>query len=175
MCSSDLTAILTGGERAAFEMLASADSDLAAGRDQKAEGLYQSVLAMSPGNPRALDGLDAVAKVKRHRAEVQRAVDAEAKGQVEFALDLLNKVLLENPDHREARETRCEIRDRRFKQVIAAPQLRSRYTLPISLEFRDAGLRQVFDALSKGSGLNFIFDKDVRPDLRVSKIGRAHV
>jgi len=149
-------------------MLASADSDLAAGRDQKAEGLYQRVLAMSPGNPRALDGLDAVAKVKRHRAEVQRAVDAEAKGQVEFALDLLNKVLLENPDHREARETRREIRDRRFKQVIAAPQLRSRYTLPISLEFRDAGLRQVFDALSKGSGLNFIFDKDVRPDLRVS-------
>ena len=52
--------------------------------------------------------------------------------------------------------------------MIAAPQLRSRYTLPISLEFRDAGLRQVFDALSKGSGLNFIFDKDVRPDLRVS-------
>jgi len=99
---------------------------------------------------------------------VQRAVAAETKGQVELALDLLNKVLIENPEQREAREARREIQARRFRQVISTPQIKSRYTVPISLEFRDVGLRQVFDALSKGSGLNFIFDKDVRPDIRVS-------
>ena len=155
-------------DRVLFDLLGSADSDTAGARDVAAEETYRRVLALDPVNPRALAGLDAVLRVRRHRAEVQRAVAAEAKGQVELGLDLLNKVLVENPEHREAREARREIQSRRFKQVISSPQLRSRFTLPISLEFRDAGLRQVFDALAKGSGLNFIFDKEVRPDIRVS-------
>jgi len=155
-------------DRALFDLLSSADSDNTSGRDVAAEETYRRVLALDPVNPRALAGLDAALRVRRHRAEVQRAVDAEAKGQVELGLDLINKVLTENPEHREAREVRRDIQARRFKQVISTPQLRSRFTLPISLEFRDAGLRQVFDALAKGSGLNFIFDKDVRPDIRVS-------
>ena len=155
-------------DRVLFDLLSSADSDNAGGRDVAAEETYRRVLALDPVNPRALAGLDATLRVRRHRAEVQRAVAAEAKGQVELGLDLINKVLAENPEHREAREVRREIQARRFKQVISSPQLRSRFTLPISLEFRDAGLRQVFDALAKGSGLNFIFDKEVRPDIRVS-------
>ena len=155
-------------DRVLFDLLGSADSDTAGARDVAAEETYRRVLALDPVNPRALAGLDAVLRVRRHRAEVQRAVAAEAKGQVELGLDLLNKVLVENPEHREARDARREIQSRRFKQVISSPQLRSRFTLPISLEFRDAGLRQVFDALAKGSGLNFIFDKEVRPDIRVS-------
>jgi len=155
-------------ERSIFDLLSAADTDLAAGHDQEADATYRRVLALDPSNPRAQAGLDGVLRVRRQKADVQRAVAADAKGNVEFALDLLNKVLVENPEYREARDIRRDIQARRFKQVIAAPQLRSRYTLPISLEFRDAGLRQVFDALSKGSGINFIFDKEVRPDIRVS-------
>ena len=162
------TALSAQRDRVLFDLLGSADRDTAGARDVAAEESYRRVLALDPVNPRALAGLDAVLRVRRHRAEVQRAVAAEAKGQVELGLDLLNKVLVENPEHREAREARREIQSRRFKQVISSPQLRSRFTLPISLEFRDAGLRQVFDALAKGSGLNFIFDKEVRPDIRVS-------
>ncbi len=162
------TGLTAQRDRALFELLSAADADMAAGRDAAAEETFRRVLAMDAVNPRAMAGLDGVLKLRRQRAEVQRAVAAEAKGQVELALDLLNKVIVENPDNREARETRRDIQARRFKQVIASPQLRSRYTLPISLEFRDAGLRQVFDSLAKGSGINFIFDKEVRPDIRVS-------
>jgi general secretion pathway protein D len=40
---------------------------------------------------------------------------------------------------------------------------------PASLEFRDAPLRQIFDALSRSSGLNFVFDKELnKPDLKAS-------
>jgi general secretion pathway protein D len=165
---SHRTALAQNRERAIFEMLSAADQDLAGGRDAEAEGGYQRALALSPNNPRALAGLEAVIRLKRNRADVQRAINADAKGQVETALDLLQRVLAENPDLREAREARREIQTRRFRQLIASPQIRSRYTKPISLEFREAALRQVFDALSKGSGLNFIFDKDVRPDIRIS-------
>ena len=162
------TSLIAKRERALFELLTAADNDVALGRDGQAEEAYQRVLALDSGNLRARAGLDSVARLRRQRADVQFAVAAEAKGQVELALDLLNKVLAENPEYREARDTRREIQTRRFKQIIATPQLRARYTMPISLEFRDVGLRQVFDALSKNSGLNFIFDKEVRPDIRVS-------
>ena len=162
------TGLIEQREKAIFQLLTAADGDLAAGREDVADEAYQRVLALSARNPRALAGAEAVARSRRNRAEVQRAIAAEAKGQVEIALDLLNKVLIENPDQREAREARREIQSRRFRQVISTPQIKSRYTVPIRLEFRDVGLRQVFDALSKGSGLNFIFDKEVRPDIRVS-------
>jgi general secretion pathway protein D len=162
------TGLVAQRERALFDLLTAADADLAAGRDVEAEATFRRVLALDAVNPRAQAGLNLVLRVRRQRAEVQRAVAAEAKGQVELSLDLLNKVLVENPENREARDVRRDIQARRFKQVLAAPTLRSRYTLPINLEFRDAGLRQVFDALSKGSGINFIFDKEVRPDIRVS-------
>lgn len=155
-------------ERALFELLTSADKDIADGRDVAAEETFRRVLAMDPGNPRALAGLESTTRLRKHRDDVKRAITAEAKGQVELALDLLGKVLAENPEHREARDTRRSIQARRFKQIIAAPQLKSRFTQPITLEFREAGLRQVFDALSKGSNLNFIFDKEVRPDVKVS-------
>ena len=165
---SHRTAFIEQRERGIFELLSAADADLAAGRDTIAEQSYRRALSLSPRNARALAGIESVARARRHQGEVQRAVAAEAKGQVELALDLLHKVLAENPEQREAREARREIQSRRFRQILSAPQLKSRYTVPISLEFRDAGLRQVFDALSKGSGLNFIFDKEVRPDIRVS-------
>lgn len=41
-------------------------------------------------------------------------------------------------------------------------------TRPISIDFREAPLRQVLDAVSRFSGLNFVIDKDVRPDVRVT-------
>ena len=39
---------------------------------------------------------------------------------------------------------------------------------PISLQFRDANLRMVFEAMSRSVGLNVILDRDVRNDLRTT-------
>jgi general secretion pathway protein D len=39
---------------------------------------------------------------------------------------------------------------------------------PVTLEFREAPLRQVFEALARTSGVNFVFDKDVRGDAKVT-------
>ncbi len=162
------TGLAERGERAIFDLLKVADGDLAAGYSTLAETAYLRVLAMQPGNPRAAAGLEAVSTARRHVEDVKRALTAEKAGQVEQAIDVLNKVLLENPQQREARDARRDIQARRFKELLSTPQLKSRYTRPISLQFRDAGLRQVFDALAAGSGINIIFDKEVRPDIRVS-------
>jgi general secretion pathway protein D len=46
-------------------------------------------------------------------------------------------------------------------------------TRPISLDFRDANLRTVLDVVSRNSGINFILDKDIRPDIRVTMYMRS--
>ncbi len=38
----------------------------------------------------------------------------------------------------------------------------------MTLQFRDANLRMVFESLSKTSGINILLDKDVRADLKTS-------
>ncbi|MEC5386919.1 secretin N-terminal domain-containing protein [Uliginosibacterium sp. H3] len=38
----------------------------------------------------------------------------------------------------------------------------------VTLQFRDAPVRSLFDAIGKTSGLNIVIDKDVQPDLRTS-------
>ena len=46
--------------------------------------------------------------------------------------------------------------------------LAAAYQKPVALEFREAPLRQVFEALARSSGVNFVFDKDVRGDAKVT-------
>jgi general secretion pathway protein D len=38
----------------------------------------------------------------------------------------------------------------------------------VSLEFRDANVRAVLDVLSQSTGVNFVFDHDIKPDLKTS-------
>ncbi|RVU45117.1 secretin N-terminal domain-containing protein [Rubrivivax rivuli] len=49
-----------------------------------------------------------------------------------------------------------------------ASQLGPAFQKTVNLEFRDATLRQVFEALARSSGVNFVFDKDVRSDTRIT-------
>ncbi|MCH8854948.1 MAG: general secretion pathway protein GspD, partial [Proteobacteria bacterium] len=46
--------------------------------------------------------------------------------------------------------------------------LAAAYQKPVSLEFRDAPLRTVFEAMGRGAGVNFVFDKEVRGDAKVT-------
>jgi len=54
--------------------------------------------------------------------------------------------------------------------AASAPEaaLAAAFRTPISLEFRDAPLKQIFEVIARHSGLNFLFDKDVKTDQRSS-------
>ena len=43
---------------------------------------------------------------------------------------------------------------------------------PVTLEFRDSPLRNVFDMISRQSSINFVFDKDVRLDTKATLFAR---
>jgi general secretion pathway protein D len=52
--------------------------------------------------------------------------------------------------------------------TLASPGMGPSFQKPVTLEFREAPLRQVFEGLARSSGVNFVFDKDVRTDVRVT-------
>jgi len=81
-------------------------------------------------------------------------------------------VLAENPQQRDARRLRRAIDEKLARPALASPELRPASDQPISLELRDVTIRNVFELLQRASGIGFVFDRDVRADLRTSIVVR---
>jgi general secretion pathway protein D len=77
-------------------------------------------------------------------------------------------VLAENPAQREARALMRRIEEKDVKAAMEGPKLTKALRRPVTLEFREASLKAVFELLSKSTGLNFVFDRDVKPDLKTT-------
>lgn len=137
------------------------------GDAQTAEERFNKVLMLEPKNARARAGLEALVRDRRHEERVGRAKAALKAGDVELATNLLRPVLMENPDFPGAVSLKRELADLQERQASGEPVLRTSGKA-LNFEFRDANVRQVFEALSRSTGINFILDKDVRPDLRTS-------
>lgn len=164
--------LLRARERSADRMLRAAEQLRVAGRLGEARELYSRAATIHPGDPRARAGLVAVDTERRLAAVVAQARGAYKNGDVEGAAERLRLVLMESPNHRDAQALQREIEESRVKAGLAGPVLRSRLAKPVSVQFRDANLRQVFDGLSRSTGINFIFDREVRSDLRTSIFAR---
>ena len=144
-----------------------ADQKLQAGEHDAARALYQRALEIDSGNERASSGIQAIDTATRHvklLAEAQAAWGKQDRAVAEFKL---RGILDENPRHSGAQALLRAVRDATMPLPIEAA-LSSAYHKQITLEFKDASLKQIFELLSRTSGLNFLFDKDVRTDARTS-------
>jgi general secretion pathway protein D len=156
-------------DRLAANMIAAGDRALAAGANREAATIYRRVLNFDPNNPRALTGLRAIEQEQVAVDSLKLAEDAFKRGEIEAAEKALAAATAVNPRHPRAVALKAQIDDLRARDVGAQyPQVKSKLARPVSLEFRDANLKMVFDVLARTSGLNFIFDKDVRPDIKVT-------
>ena len=143
-----------------------------AGKPDEARKLYERALVVNPSEPRARAGIAALETEQRLGAIVAQAQAALKSGDVDGAAERLRVVLMENPGQRDAQALQRLIEEQRVKAGFVAPVLRSRLTKPVSVQFRDANLRQVFDGLSRSTGINFIFDREVRADLKTTIFAR---
>ncbi|MEQ6292121.1 secretin N-terminal domain-containing protein [Vogesella sp. GCM10023246] len=160
--------LFTQRERAINQWLAAANSAQVSGQLDDAEQLFQRVLRLDAQNQRAQDGLEALSLSRRH---VQLLADAQQqmeKGDRAAALATVQRVLSENPRQRDARVLQRKLYDQQAAPSLLSPQLQAAMSRPITLEFRDAALKAVFEVISRTAGINFVFDKDVRPDLRAT-------
>ncbi len=157
--------LLTKKEEVINRLLVSSDQARAADRLDEAGKLYRRVLVIDPENSRAKEGLAELVKDRRHKLLLDEARALFDKLDIEGAWAKLHQVAIENPDNSRMLALRREVEEKRASDAFATPTLKSLYTKPISLEFRDANLKMVFEVLSRTSGINFIFDKAVRSDL----------
>ena len=150
------------------QLLSQGDKQRLLGKPEDAEPFYKRVLALDAGNTRAQAGMTAVTMDLRHRATVAEAKQQLDAGNTDVAQGLLRAVLMENPGQREARALMRSFDDQRAKTATTGAVLKSSLRKPVALEFRDALLKNVFEVLSRSSGINFVFDRDVRPDLKTT-------
>jgi general secretion pathway protein D len=158
-------------DRLFVQWLAQAEALQIGGSLGPAEALYRQVLRYDAAQPRAAIGLARLEAEKRHRELVQQAEGLARAQKDGEAQALLATVLAENPRQREARRLARQLDERGAKSAIAPPRLKSP-ARPLTLELRDVDLRTVFEVLSRSTGLTFLFDKDVRTDVRTTVVVR---
>ncbi len=161
-------ALYRNREAAINEKLVRADTLAGKRNFDEAETVYNDVLTMHAGSPRATAGLNAIATGRRQDNWVVDARKQIKDGNPEEAKATLKRVLVENPNHARARDLMKGLEGNARQPGMVQPSMAAAYRKPVSLEFRDAPLSQVFHALSTQTQLNFIFDRDVRPDLKTT-------
>lgn len=162
------TAYLRARDTAAARLVRQAEEALASGQPELALADYRRVLAFDPANERARAGLRQVEADRRHAAMLEAARLAFERKDVDVARQKLAAILTERPGHEPARQLMLAVDEAAGAAPAGEAALAAAFRKPISLEFRDASLRQVFEIISRHAGLNFIFDKDVRADARSS-------
>lgn len=147
--------------------LAVADRARAAARWDEAQEAIRRVLQIEPGHARAQALGRELERERRHAERIAEAEAALRGGRTEQARALLEPVLAESPRQQAALALLQRIAPPAAAEVLP-PALAEAFRRPVTLEFRDAPLRSVFESLARGHGLNVVFDRDVRTDTRVT-------
>ena len=167
------TDLTNGRERALNRLLTEAAEERASGGLDRALQLYRRVLGIDSGNERARNGLAEIDRDRAHADSLAQARKALAEGDTEGASLRVLTVLREDPGNRVAGELKRQIEEGHARELASMPTLHSMYDgPPLTMKFRDADLRQVFDVLSRESGVTVVFDRDVKPDLRATIVAR---
>jgi general secretion pathway protein D len=148
---------------AVVKLLGEADKARGAGNPDEAEQTYRRVLVIEPGNERAQRGLDLVAGDRRHATMTAKALEQLKAGDLDHAGNTVRAILAEDPGFSPATAVQSKI-DTARGPISVTPRLKTRENRPVTLQFRDANTKMVFEVLSRQTGVNFVFDKDVKSD-----------
>ena len=161
------TTYLTYREQLVGRWLDQGYAALTAGQDKEAELIFRRALEEDPANARALNALADLDRNARHSILLADA-DADFKKQdYERAAERVRIILSENTGNAKALDLRKSVNEKIDSRKLP-PRLSAALKKPLTIEFKDAPLRQVFEVLSRTSGLNFVFDKDVRGDQKAT-------
>lgn len=158
--------------REVARLLTQGERDRSSGRLASAEAQFLTVLRIEPSNRQALAGLTALERSRDIERLVDEARQAMTSRDLDRAAKLARDAYRDDPSNKDASDMLRQIDELQASAGLTSPQLRTNLRKPISVQFRDASLRSVLDALARSSGVDFILDKDVRPDLRTTVLLR---
>ena len=161
--------IIRQRDRQVAALLVHADTQQAADRLAEAAAQYKRVLAFEPANTRARTGLEAVESLRRQQLRTEEAQALFAQGRRDEAEQRLRHVLAENPSNTRALGLKQQLDEKAPAAVESAqPVLKAKLRKPVTLDFREANLKAVFEALARTTGINFVFDREVKSDIKVT-------
>ena len=145
----------------------------AAGQWDEAEKLLQRALQADPGNDRLQALIADLATERRVQARLQTATKLSTEGKKAQALHVVEQALREIPRHSGATAMRRQLEADLRVEAGSPGRAKLAESRPITLDFRGAPLMTVLEAITRGSGINFILDRDVRQDARVTVFLRS--
>lgn len=163
---------VTQRDTAFNRLIRQAELDTGSGEFERAKAAYAEILQMQPDNARAQAGLNDVEAAQRHGKMLDIAASQAERGELDPAIAKVQQVLSENSLSRRAnlllKRLMRQQAESSGKELGIYPALKTTYRTPVSMSFTNASLRQVFESLKLASGLNYLFDKDVPSDGRVT-------
>lgn len=159
-------------DKVTHDLLRDAYEARRAGDVDRAKELFQEILIFDPLHREAASGLEIMARQERHQVMLDEANALLVKGDQVGALSVLSRILAEDADYGPARAMKQRLEIDRNRSFLSEPAITQALRKPVSLEFREASIHAVFEVLSRSSGINFIFDKDVGKDIRTTIFAR---
>lgn len=153
-------------ELAIGTLSAEAEAADARGNIAEAKQIYARVLTLDGHHPKALDYERASEReiiLRKQLENVKQHMD-----QPRDALKQVRDILLEQPANEEALALEKQLVAMEPRARATLPQLQSGLSKPVTLELRDANIKVVFEALSRATGINFVLDKDIKPETKAS-------
>jgi general secretion pathway protein D len=140
----------------------------AAGKLDEAKLVLMRGRELDPDNRRLVALLADLDTELRQQTALKEAESLTTANRPDEARRVIDAALKDNPRHTglTTLQRRIEIQQRQAQS--RAQQNALSETRTISLDFREASLRTVLDVVSRNSGINFILDREVRNDTRVT-------
>ncbi len=156
-------------ERVLVQLSTQVELALAGARLEEAQRLLDRARTLDAGLPRFTNLLEAL---KQARAQQQAAATASPS-----AAPPATQGAVSNTPGGAGNSTHHHALGSDGARPAATPMqpttMGPSFQKPVTLEFRETPLRQVFESLARSSGVNFVFDKDVRTDVRVTVLLRG--
>lgn len=120
---------------------------------------FKRALAIEPSSADHQAGFMEATRVKESRSQYREAERLAQLGRIEEAMSAFARAVELDPSYQEARERIARLAE---EQQGLARDEHSRQ--PVTLKFKNAGIKEVLEGVAKVGGLTLVFDKDVRND-----------
>lgn len=122
---------------------------------------FQAAHGIDPTQGRFKQHLDSTTLLKDAQIAFNEGRDFEKANKLKDAYRLYNRALELSPKNKEYQEAISRVTGMR-KSKLDGQELSLKSTKPITLKFKDAKMKDVFNILTQLSGINFIFDEGVK-------------
>ena len=139
------------------------------GQTEQARQALTSTPTTSRAAGRSGDLLHALETQDRHREWAAAAKAAMERKEWDKARNHVRQILIEDPRQPDAlRIAQALDKADADKRGGNRQNLSDAFRKPITIEFKDAPLKSVFEVISRSSGINFLFDREVKLDQKTS-------